>query len=53
MFFIKKNKNNKYSNLTSSEKKKVIIKSIREANKEQLELVKNYDKKYRKLKYVN
>lgn len=41
------NKNSKYSDISSSEKKKIVNRSIREANKEQLELVKEFDRKFK------
>lgn len=52
MFFVKKKSATRYSDLSSREKKKLITKSIRDANREQLDLVKEYDKKYGELKHA-
>lgn len=38
----------KYSDLSSREQKKIIKKSIKDANDEQLNLVKNFDRRFKK-----
>ena len=52
--FLNKTKNSiKYSDLPARDKKKILKESIRDANKEQHELVERYDRKYGKLKHAN
>ena len=46
MFFREKEKDIKYSDLSSKDQKKIIGKTIRDANKDQLDLVKKFDKKF-------
>ena len=53
MFTYKDKKGIKYSDLPSRDKKRIIKKSIRAANKEQHELVEQFDKKYGKLRHAN
>lgn len=53
MFLNKAKKSLKYSDLPSSAKKKILKDSIREANKEQHELVEQFDRKFGKLKHAN
>ena len=52
MFFSKKNKDIKYSDLSSRDQKKIMGKTIRDANKDQLDLVKKFDKKFGNLTHV-
>lgn len=42
-----------FSALSSGEKKKIIVKAVREANKDQLNLVKEFDRKFGKLKQLD
>lgn len=52
MFGKKKTKEIKYSDLSSRDQKRIFVKSIREANKEQSDLVEKFDKKFGSLKRV-
>ncbi|MCK5320066.1 hypothetical protein KAJ61_01615 [Candidatus Parcubacteria bacterium] len=53
MFLNKAKKSIKYSDLPARDKNRIIRKSIRDANKEQYELVEQFDKKFGKLKHAN
>jgi len=52
MIFTKIKKKLKYSDLSSREQAKIIRKSAREANKEQLNLVHEFDKKFGSLQHA-
>jgi hypothetical protein len=46
----KKIKKISFSDLSSSDKKKIIMKAVRKSNEEQLDLVKRYENAYKDLK---
>ncbi|MFA4942066.1 MAG: hypothetical protein WC564_00290 [Patescibacteria group bacterium] len=53
IFFNKKEKKMGFSALSSGEKKRIIVKAARDANKDQLELVREFDRKFGNLKQLD
>ncbi len=46
MLFNKKNKTFKYSDLSAREQKSILKQSVHKANKEQLDLIKEFDRRF-------
>jgi hypothetical protein len=53
ILFSKKSERTGFSALSSGEKKKIIVKAVRDANRDQLNLVKEFDRKFGKIKQLD